>query len=147
VPGENVVSQGNLMIDAEAQMAQPESLGVAAASDVAVRHADEASVARWEKMSKAAAALAADDLAAFNQLDVAGADSLAAARRAFHEAVLPVLESALQHPGQVKVYECPMTSGAFPGAPPQARWIQMEGPLRNPWFGAAMLDCGTEVRP
>ena len=147
VPGENVVSQGNLMIDAEAQMAQPESLGVAAASDVAVRHADEASVARWEKMSKAAAALAADDLAAFNQLGLAGADSLAAARRAFHEAVLPVLESALQHPGQVKVYECPMTSGAFPGAPPQARWIQMEGPLRNPWFGAAMLDCGTEVRP
>ncbi len=147
-PGEMVVSQGNLMIDAEAQMAQPESLGVAVATnEVAAEQADEATVAEWEKLSNAAAALAADDLAAFNQSGLAGADSLAEARRALYEAVLPVLESALQHPGQVKVYECPMTSGAFPGAPPQARWIQMEGPLRNPWFGAAMLDCGTEVKP
>jgi Cu(I)/Ag(I) efflux system membrane fusion protein len=145
--GEKVVSQGNLMIDAEAQMAQPESLGVAATNEVAVQHADAATMAQWEKMSKAAAALAADDLAEFNQLGLAEADSLATARRAFYEVVLPVLESALQHPAQVKVYECPMTSGAFPGAPPQARWIQMEGPLRNPWFGVAMLDCGTEVKP
>ena len=27
------------------------------------------------------------------------------------------------------------------------RWIQADGALKNPFFGAEMLDCGTEVKP
>lgn len=143
-PGEKVVSQGNLMIDAESQMAQPDALGVGAHDEKAASGQD---MARWKVLSDAAAALAADDLEAFNKLGLAQSDSLADARRAFHEAVTPVTQEALRHPGAVKVYECPMTSGAFPGAPASARWIQMDGPLRNPWFGREMADCGTEVQP
>lgn len=143
-PGENVVSQGNLMIDAESQMAQPDALG---ADTLAAQPASGGDMARWKTLSDAAAALALDDLDMFNKLGLAKAGSLADARRAFHEVVTPVVQEALRHPGAVKVYECPMTSGAFPGAPASARWIQMAGPLRNPWFGREMSDCGTEVNP
>ncbi|MBI2926343.1 MAG: efflux RND transporter periplasmic adaptor subunit [Verrucomicrobia bacterium] len=47
----------------------------------------------------------------------------------------------------VKVFQCPMADRAFPGAPKIAFWIQLQPPLRNPYFGADMLDCGTEVKP
>lgn len=145
--GEKVVTQGNLMIDAEAQMAQPESLGVAEAAPA--HKVDEATMKRWTALSAAAAALAADDLAAFNASGAvtAPASDLGAARSAFYQAVTPAVEEALKHPGIVRVYECPMTGGAFPGAPEKARWIQLDAPLRNPWFGAAMLECGSEVKP
>ncbi|MBL9127345.1 MAG: DUF3347 domain-containing protein, partial [Verrucomicrobiales bacterium] len=46
----------------------------------------------------------------------------------------------------LKIYRCPMTSEAFDGAPPRAEWLQLAPPLRNPWFGAEMLECGVEVR-
>jgi len=49
--------------------------------------------------------------------------------------------------GTLKVYQCPMTRRSFEGAPAKAAWLQLEGPIRNPYFGAEMLDCGTEVRP
>jgi hypothetical protein len=39
-----------------------------------------------------------------------------------------------------------MADRAVKGAPKRVRWIQSEGPLRNPLFGAKMLDCGTEVK-
>lgn len=153
--GERVVVQGNLMIDAEAQMAQPEMLGVLAAEaghDPAVHEIAAETMERWTALSASAAALAADDLATFNNSAtgwglMSPTGSLAEARRAFYEAVTPAVAEALEYPGAVKVYECPMTADAFPAAPPQARWIQLEGPLRNPWFGAAMLECGQEVRP
>ena len=38
----------------------------------------------------------------------------------------------------LKVYHCPM-------APKPGLWIQAKGPLRNPFFGAEMLECGKEV--
>jgi hypothetical protein len=38
----------------------------------------------------------------------------------------------------VKLYRCPM-------APKPGVWFQLEGPLKNPYFGAEMLDCGVEV--
>ncbi len=38
----------------------------------------------------------------------------------------------------VKVFRCPM-------APKPGFWIQLKGPLRNPYFGEEMLDCGVEV--
>jgi Cu(I)/Ag(I) efflux system membrane fusion protein len=39
---------------------------------------------------------------------------------------------------ELKIYRCPMA--AKPGV-----WIQTNGPLRNPYFGEEMLDCGTEM--
>lgn len=148
--GDQVVVQGNLMIDAEAQMAQPHALGVDAGADAG--HAQPvapATLERWKALSAGAAALAADNIEAFNRTGVAErpSASLADARRAYYEAVTPAVEEALRHPGQVKVYECPMAGGSFPGAPDKARWLQMEPPLRNPWFGPAMSDCGQEVTP
>jgi membrane fusion protein, copper/silver efflux system len=38
----------------------------------------------------------------------------------------------------LKVYHCPM-------APKPGLWVQADGPLRNPFFGAKMLNCGEEV--
>ncbi|NLH74870.1 MAG: efflux RND transporter periplasmic adaptor subunit [Verrucomicrobia bacterium] len=37
-----------------------------------------------------------------------------------------------------KVFHCPM-------APQPGLWLQVDGPLRNPYYGAAMLTCGEEV--
>ena len=40
---------------------------------------------------------------------------------------------------KVKIYHCPM-------APKPGLWMQIQGPLRNPFFGAKMLKCGEEVK-
>jgi hypothetical protein len=40
-----------------------------------------------------------------------------------------------------------MTAEAFDGAPARAQWLQLAPPLRNPWFGKEMLECGVEVAP
>jgi Cu(I)/Ag(I) efflux system membrane fusion protein len=45
-----------------------------------------------------------------------------------------------------RIYQCPMVSTAFPGAPKRAVWIQAGAEVRNPYFGSAMPDCGTELR-
>ena len=39
-----------------------------------------------------------------------------------------------------KIYKCPM-------APQPGVWLQADGPLRNPFYGAKMLTCGEEVKP
>jgi len=80
-------------------------------------------------------------------------DSLATARAAF----LPLSEAAADLVLTLKstgtgatssiVFACPMTDNAFPGAPSKARWIQSGKPLRNPWFGASMAECGAEIQP
>ncbi len=81
----------------------------------------------------------------------AGEASLASARAAY----LPLSEAAadlvlaLKKAGvgaaTIDVFACPMTQSAFPGAPSKARWIQSSGPLRNPWFGPEMIDCGAKL--
>jgi Cu(I)/Ag(I) efflux system membrane protein CusA/SilA len=38
----------------------------------------------------------------------------------------------------LKLYRCPM-------APQPGFWLQLNGPLRNPYFGSEMLDCGSEL--
>jgi hypothetical protein len=40
---------------------------------------------------------------------------------------------------KVMIYHCPM-------APKPGLWIQAQGPLRNPFFGAKRLTCGEEVK-
>jgi Cu(I)/Ag(I) efflux system membrane fusion protein len=80
------------------------------------------------------------------------ANDLKAARKIFHplsEAVVEfakVLRQAETNFSSVKIFRCPMTKDAFPGAPRTAEWIQMQSPIRNPYFGAEMLDCGSEVK-
>jgi len=39
----------------------------------------------------------------------------------------------------VRIYRCPM-------APKPGVWIQSDNPLRNPFFGKEMLDCGNEIK-
>jgi len=76
-----------------------------------------------------------------------------AARKSFHPLSEAVVEfaKALRRQEAVfkslKVFRCPMTKDAFPGAPRTAEWIQFEPTVRNPYFGAEMLDCGSEVKP
>jgi Cu(I)/Ag(I) efflux system membrane fusion protein len=80
------------------------------------------------------------------------AKDLAAARKEFLPFSVAAAELAIQLRTQsgapaVKVFNCPMVNRAIPGEDKNGRWVQMEGPLRNPFFGAQMLDCGTEVKP
>lgn len=41
---------------------------------------------------------------------------------------------------ELKLYHCPM-------APEPGLWMQLKGPLQNPFFGAKMLKCGEEWHP
>ncbi len=43
----------------------------------------------------------------------------------------------------IKVFKCPMA----PKPGQTSFWIQLQGPLRNPFYGSEMLDCGSEVSP
>jgi membrane fusion protein, copper/silver efflux system len=79
---------------------------------------------------------------------------LAAARRQFYPLSMAVSEVAVSirrqtgEADKIKVFECPMARSAVPSAETsQGRWVQMGGPLRNPFFGAEMLDCGREIQP
>jgi len=149
--GDKVVTQGNLMIDAEAQIAHADPVDPPSDPKKPAGATGSVDQARLDALAGSAAALARDDLAAFN----AGASawgltkpaaSLAEARAAFYKAVSPAVDEVLRQPGsKFKVYECPMAGTAFPGAPQTMRWIQQSGPLRNPWLGKMMAECGEEV--
>ena len=81
------------------------------------------------------------------------ASDLPAARKEFFPFSQAVVEFAKRLRSQdsefkaVKIYQCPMANQAVPGAPKVGFWLQTQAPLRNPFFGAEMLDCGTEVKP
>ncbi len=81
------------------------------------------------------------------------ADNLQTARKAFYQfstAIVPLAQAARKGNKEfasVKVFRCPMTKDAFPGAPNRADWMQLQPDVRNPWFGKEMLDCGSEVKP
>jgi Cu(I)/Ag(I) efflux system membrane fusion protein len=82
-----------------------------------------------------------------------GAANLTEARKQFHplsEATVALAQAARRADStfaNVKVFRCPMTKNAFPGAPNRADWIQLKAEVRNPYYGAEMLDCGSEVKP
>ncbi len=85
---------------------------------------------------------------------VPAAPTLAAARQAFYPLSMFAADLGVELRKQspdfagVKVFECPMAKSAVPTAQTDAgRWLQFEGPLRNPFFGSEMLDCGAEVKP
>jgi membrane fusion protein, copper/silver efflux system len=175
--GERIVAQGNLMIDAEAQLrgsvaatqamsalSQPvgeEFLRQLAQVSEALAADDEvAAVEAGQKLQDLAASI---DNTGESQIDglvahlkeipkISAASDLKALRQAF----LPWstagadLALALKRGGQasdVTVFECPMTGDSFPGAPAKAKWVQSGSDIRNPYFGAEMLSCGAEVKP
>jgi Cu(I)/Ag(I) efflux system membrane fusion protein len=78
---------------------------------------------------------------------------LALARKEFQplgDALVPwVAELRESDPAfaDLKLYRCPMTADSFPGAPAKAAWMQLAPPIRNPYFGRAMPECGNEVKP
>jgi Cu(I)/Ag(I) efflux system membrane fusion protein len=79
------------------------------------------------------------------------AADLPAARKEFLPFSMATVELAVQLRTTetfkgVKIYNCPMVNQAVPGAAKNGRWVQMAGPLRNPYFGSDMLECGTEVK-
>ena len=84
---------------------------------------------------------------------LSAAENLKAARKVFHPfseasvALAQALRRADKEFANVKVFRCPMTKDAFPGAPNRADWIQLKPEVHNPWFGQEMLDCGSEVKP
>lgn len=81
------------------------------------------------------------------------ADDLKAARKIFHPfsnaavALAQALRRSEKEFASLKVFRCPMTKSAFEGAPKAAEWMQLQPSIRNPFFGAEMLDCGAEVKP
>lgn len=201
VDGDRVVVQGNLLLDAQAQLDQaiqgPPHAGVGAGaggSEAGTATAAAAAAPLTERQRQVLrdllertdglrVALAADDLAAFEAarmalsgvpeaaasalapedprasrvaelvgaLSMTPASDLRAARKAFlpasHAAVALVRALRSEGPGfaAIRILQCPMTAEAFEGAPRRARWIQFTAPVRNPWFGAEMLECGVEL--
>ena len=176
--GERVVTTGNLLLDAQAQLDRGSTEPPAMEALTDARRAAAKSLI--ESVAALAEALAADDLtahnakieaahtaamSAFKELGSAGkrlgdvahlapAKDLVAARKQFYPLATITAELAAKlrrsEPEfrDVKIFECPMAKTAVPSAETnQGRWLQMRGPLRNPYFGAEMLECGTEVKP
>jgi Cu(I)/Ag(I) efflux system membrane fusion protein len=188
--GERVVTQGNLLIDAQAQLNANTSLMAAGVDSPTapppLTDGQRKAVRDFVSLADAlGAALAADNLGEFNTqvgrthtatpalldafadqgpwrelvrpLSTAGhlsnAADLKSARKAFHPlsaatvAFAQTLRRSDSAFNDLKVFRCPMTKDAFPGAPRTAEWLQLKPEIRNPWFGSEMLDCGSEVKP
>lgn len=187
--GERVVTAGNLLIDAQAQLDSGSQGPEEMKSPVAAIPLDPDQKDALQRVfalgDALGGALAADDLNAFmarseglhtavpaaaeklkalpglaTHMDAANRaahwpkpDDLATARARFHTFITPVVELArLTRTGGGKsaprIFQCPMTKKAFPNGPANAFWLQLgEGAIHNPYFGAEMLDCGTEVKP
>jgi Cu(I)/Ag(I) efflux system membrane fusion protein len=199
--GERVVTTGNLLIDAQAQLdaatrmasgtsnapsSETSMKGGAVVQDVPadLSEAQQQSAREFVTLtSDLGAALAADDVNKFNDvaprvhaaipklLDTLGtikalrpalqkleenghlekAKDLAAARKQFLPFSMATVElvkalRAVEPFKGTRIFNCPMVNRAIPGAAKNGQWIQLEPPLRNPYFGADMLDCGTEVK-
>ncbi len=175
--GERVVAQGNLMIDAEAQLrssaapAQPVSALRAPVGEEFLKQlarvseglaADDAvaAVKAGQSLRELAAAIPQTGEAQVDQVlarlkaipkNPAGSD-LKALRQTFLPWSLAGADLALalergRQNPKVKVFECPMTGDSFPGAPSKAKWVQSGSEIRNPYLGAEMLSCGAEVKP
>jgi Cu(I)/Ag(I) efflux system membrane fusion protein len=180
--GESVVTAGNLLIDAQAQLNrsalghEPPATVLPGAFTDEQREAAHAFLA---VVSEVGEALASDNLDAFNatvpklhdpahKLEKAfgplvarmveysrlkTAAEITPARQAFHALSMSAADFALEvrrkekSLAEVKVFECPMVKEAVPSAQArEGRWMQMTGTIRNPFFGAEMLECGKELK-
>ena len=204
VAGDRVVTTGNLLLDAQAQlntlsgrMEGPPNRGTDASQSITRTNEvpvgsvpstfseTQQGTARefLQFTSDLGSALAADDLNKYNEvarrvhviipklidafspvkpmrpalqkIEQSGhleeAKDLAAARKAFLPFSMAAVALAkplrsIEPFKATKVFNCPMVNQAIPGAAKNGQWIQMQAPLRNPFFGAEMLECGTEVR-
>jgi Cu(I)/Ag(I) efflux system membrane fusion protein len=170
---DRVVTTGALLLDAQAQLnregAAHDHARMPAATTTAVPHlapamagaeAAPAPPSEYSALAAAAldatAALANDDFASYQKLfpslTVAArgltlptlevGDNLKAARRSFEPwstAVADLLKPQRTRLG-LKIFQCPMTPVLG-----QGRWVQRSQPIKNPFFGSAMPDCGEEV--
>jgi Cu(I)/Ag(I) efflux system membrane fusion protein len=80
-----------------------------------------------------------------------GPSSLAEARKWFLDQSRTSVELARWAHRQgwnagVRSFECPMVDRAIPSAPKRAGWLQKGAEVRNPFFGAEMIDCGLELK-
>lgn len=156
-PGMRVVTEGNLMIDAEAQLRHPQSAIVLASPDEG-----SPTAIFLQALAKVSDRLAADDAAGavaaagdlpslaektgdaeLHGLAPIGGGTIEVVRQSF----LPWSEAgarlALAKPAAgLEVFQCPMSGDSFPDAPAKARWVQAGHDVRNPFFGAKMLSCG-----
>ena len=172
--GERVVTSGNLLLDSQAQINRSGAPHLHESSEPAPSHPHtEATPAEsadlgvfFSAVHELGSALSRDDVQAYNEiaakLPVPRNPELAAAAEKIKELPAPALDAARVqflplslavadaaqalrkqgHDSKIKIYKCPM----FPRPGKDAFWIQSEGPLRNPFYGSEMLDCGTEVK-
>lgn len=79
-----------------------------------------------------------------NLQPAADLDAARSAYNAFSKATVDLYRAArIGAPDfKVRIYRCPM----YPRAGQSAFWVQAQEPLRNPFFGSEMLECGTEVK-
>jgi Cu(I)/Ag(I) efflux system membrane fusion protein len=100
----------------------------AASAKVDLQGMPEKSVPHYEEML-AAIAKASEALAAATHLEEA--------RARFKDLSRPmVMWGTMSKPAGVNVMYCPMA---------KAKWLQDEGPVRNPYYGKSMLGCGEVV--
>ena len=172
--GEKVVTQGGLLLDGQSQLNGVAPLPLSSAVGSSVGFDGPGLILAADR---ARGALAADDLAGYREAvtTMAGLPpptpetplsrqvlevlpgtepaDLEAARREFlpfSEALVAwgeALRRSDPNCARLKLYLCPMGKGIFPGAPAQARWVQLDGPIGNPWYGPRMIDCGSEIQP
>jgi Cu(I)/Ag(I) efflux system membrane fusion protein len=164
--GERVVTTGALLIDAQAQLAREAGgghsvvAGVAAAgpgsptpaasnadpletlASAAVDAADALGsddYARYQKLFPAIVS-AAKPYPALPKLEVG--ENLKSARQSFEPWSTAVADLLRPHRAELglKVFQCPMAPVGGNG-----RWVQHHQPLKNPFFGSAMPDCGVEL--
>ena len=164
--GEKVVTNGNLLLDGQAEMNRsfsappplPHSPPVAAfvrvadALAAALAKDDFAAFQTAAKEAHAATKTLADTFPAFtSSLKTADqlhtAHDLAAARKLFHAFSVASL-AKLPADKSFDIFECPMVDQIIPGVPPKGRWLQASGTtIRNPYFGSEMLECGVKIQP
>lgn len=164
--GDRVVLSGNMLIDSQAQLEslatntpEPEPRADAPLADAKRQEW----LAYFKAVSALNAALANDDLkaanAALGKLPTApdpelpappkAAEDLSKLRHEFlpwSEAVSAFALKMKPQLPEVMVFRCPMTKDLWSGAPRNAKWVQMEAELRNPYWGREMQDCGAEVK-
>ncbi len=174
--GERVVTEGNLLIDAQTQLSRESTTGLRAApsasplnspSAVSSPKADQPSTLNssspLESLAtiaiEAADALGTDDFARYKQLfprlsatahdfpalpSIQRGENLLAARQSFEPWSTAVADFLKPHRSDLglKMFQCPMS----PVLAGKGRWVQHSLPLKNPFFGSAMPDCGEEIR-
>ena len=159
---DSVVTTGALLLDAQAQLTR--EAGPHDHSTAMNATAPSPPPAATDKFSilaaaalDAADALGSDDFARYRKIfpalapasaafptlpKLALGDSLKAARTSFEPWSTAVADVLKPHRAQLglKIFQCPMAPVLGKG-----RWVQRGQPLKNPFFGSSMPDCGEEI--